>query len=75
MGVRSTKNITRQVAQQVILSHVMSATDSQLKEMLEAVADDFSNFNIVYEITEEEKENDPYYNITDVCNFPYKDRY
>lgn len=75
MGVRSTKNITRQVAQQAILSHVMSATDSELEGMLLEIADDFSNFNIVYKITEEEKENDPYYNITDVCNFPYKDRY
>jgi hypothetical protein len=53
----------------------MSATDSELEGMLLEIADDFSNFNIVYKITEEEKENDPYYNITDVCNFPYKDRY
>ena len=75
MGVKSTKNITRTIAQQAILSAVMRATDSQLEEMLEAISDDYSNFAIVYEITEEEKENDPYYNITDVCNFPYKDRY
>lgn len=75
VGVRSTKNITRQVAQQAILSNVMSATDSQLEGMLLEIADDFSNFHIVSEITEEEKENDPYRNITDICNFPYKDRY
>ena len=73
MGVKSTKNITKAVAQQAILSAVMKATDSQLEEMLEAIADDYSNFRIVYEITEEEKENDPYYNIDDVGFFPYKD--
>ena len=55
MGVKSTKNITRTIAQQAILSAVMRATDSQLEEMLEAISDDYSNFAIVYEITEEEK--------------------
>jgi len=72
MGIRSTKNITRVVAQQAILSHVMKATDSQLEEMLLETADDFSNFRIVHKI-EDLNEERSYFNITDVGSFTYKE--
>lgn len=70
MGVRSTHVITRQVAQQALLSGIFAMSDEELADALENLPEsEFRNYMIMSE--EQINQNSHMFKITDMEEFKY----